>query len=121
MENLLDKSLSEPLDKSENILNTKLTKRKIRENVRKKLDPDVLKFQTGGKPLTFVRTVVSQKNPMSFGKQWQRNRIKMLNKCREQFDCKIETELSLTTKTRREHILKNTLGGKVVRLDCKKI
>ena len=46
LQNLLDKSISEPLDKRENILTTKLTKRKSGENIRKKLDPDVLKFQT---------------------------------------------------------------------------
>ena len=37
--------------KQSKMLWLQLTKLKIRENVRKKLDPDVLKFQTGGKPL----------------------------------------------------------------------
>ena len=55
IQNTLDKSLSEPLNNTENALLTKFAKRKIRDNVRKKLNPNVLKLKTSGKPLTIFK------------------------------------------------------------------
>ena len=120
IQNTLDKSLSEPLSNTENALLTKFAKRKIRDNVRKQLNPNVLKLKTGGKPLTLFRANASQKNPMSYCKRWQYEQIKMINQFRELADCKLETELSIVTKKRKEHILRNTLGGRRVRMDRRK-
>ena len=115
----LDKSLSEPLNSAETVLMTKLAKRTIKNNCRKKLNPNILKLKTGGKPLTFIRTTVSRKNPLSLGRTCRKKRIKLINQFRELGGCKLETELSIITKKRRDQVLRNSLLGKRVRMDRK--
>ena len=57
-----------------------------------------MKLKTGGKPLTFIRTTVSRKNPLSLGRTCRKKRIKLINQFRELGGCKLETELSIITK-----------------------
>ena len=120
IQNTLDKSLSEPLNKTDNTLLTKFAKRKIRDNVRKKLNPNVLTLKTGGKLLFTFRATASQKDPMSCGQRWQREQIKTLNQFRDLAHCKLENELSIITKKRREEVLRKTKGGRRVRMDRKR-
>lgn len=115
----LNKSLSEPLNSAETVLMTKFAKRVIKDNRRKKLSPNILKLKTGGKPLTFVRTIVSRKNPLSLGRTCRKRKIKLINQFRELGGCKLETELSIITKKRRDQVVRNSLLGKRVRMDRK--
>ena len=120
LQNALDKSLSEPLDETETLCATKFVKRIIKDNTKRKLDPHVIKLKTAGQPLTFTRTIVSRKPNVSLGKTCSREKIAMINKYRMESGCKLETEFSLITKTRRDHIIRNTKGWKRVHIDRKR-
>ena len=111
----MNKSVSEPLTEIEEHLATKLIKRKLNYSGNGK--SNIIKLKTRGQPLTFVRTVVPRKNHETLGKTSKNNRRRLINYTRDVVGCKIESELSLLPKTRRNSILEKAKLNKRIRLN----